>query len=184
MESNTGVDSHKAGACLLESLSDFTGRTEQCQDLEEASDCSGKLPARLKNAGYASYCLPDTKTCWVRPENEGIIPNGPIDRAGTFAPHRMLACNRSIDYSPPKEWQPGQYITNEVPIAPPPGRKSHWRVLACIFGSEGCVPSLGPVTEIDAVGVSHDRAETQLTPGVAPKSPPPHPEALNPVVNQ
>lgn len=136
----------KAGACVLQSLADFTDQppTPCSGAMFPNADCKSQLPANLVQAGYSAYCDAQQQTCWVRP------PSGPRENAA------MTVCNRSIDYNDTKFWNPGQHEANVTPIDPrnPPGKATHWRVLACLrtydpatqTDPQGCpVPDWGPV---------------------------------------
>jgi len=128
----------KAGACVLQSLTDFTdqpltpcsGPTFQAANMS----CTVQIPAGMPQPGYSGYCNTDEQTCWVRP------PSGPLENAA------MTACNRSSDYdNDSRFWNPGRHEANVQPIDPrsPPGKTTHWRVLACLRGYD-------PVTQTDA----------------------------------
>lgn len=136
----------KAGACVMQSLADFTDQppTPCSGAMFPNAQCASQRPANLVQAGYSAYCHAEEQTCWVRP------PSGTQEGAA------MTVCNRSIDYNDTKFWNPGRHEANVAPIDPrnPPGKATHWRVLACLriydpatqTDPPGCpVPRWGPV---------------------------------------
>lgn len=129
----------KAGACVLQSLADFADQPlTPCSGptFPAANEsCTSQIPAHLRQAGYSGYCQPEEKTCWIRP------PSGPQENAA------MTVCNRSIDYNDTRFWNPGRHEANVHPIDPhhPPGKATHWRVLACLRIYD-------PATQTDPLG--------------------------------
>lgn len=152
-----GIDSDgSGGACLLVAMRDVAGY-EQMKCTGKARECQPWPRGDLWKRWY-TYCdLPDDAPdnavgqCWGKRDNDW-----PVEVRAQL--HKQ-SCNRSIDYPQPHPWP----INADTPATQEPlqlqhpafsgvAKPSHWRINACIKGTENGSPAMkcywGPIKEV------------------------------------